>query len=299
MGQDHAHARPPRRILLATDLSSHCDRALDRAVQLAGRWKATLHVVHALRPETGTGAWWAPGGGEPQAGEAQIALIERQIRRDMPVELNDLEIHVDVGEPVDVILRTAEREGCDLIVTGANGPTFASIIIHTTTEHLLRRAPQSLLIVKARPHGVYRQVLVGTDFTAESRHGLETAATWFAEADFTLMHALDIPYRSMFLEAGREDAFARLEHETMESFVASARLPEAVRGRVATRIAYGYPEAMLSEHGLAHDVDLTVIGALARGLVFHMLMGGNAARIVQTVPGDVLMVRSRTAAAEA
>ncbi|HET7299345.1 MAG TPA: universal stress protein, partial [Oleiagrimonas sp.] len=144
MGQDHAHARPPRRILLATDLSSHCDRALDRAVQLAGRWKATLHVVHALRPDTRTGAWWSPGGGEPQAGEAQIALIERQIRRDMPVELNDLEIHVDVGEPVDVILRTAEREGCDLIVTGANGPTFASIIIHTTTEHLLRRAPQSL-----------------------------------------------------------------------------------------------------------------------------------------------------------
>lgn len=295
MSQDETPTGLPRRILLATDLSSHCDRALDRAVQLAGQWRATLHVVHALRPETRTGAWWSPGGGEPQVGEAQVALIERQIRRDMPVELNDLEIHVDVGEPVDVILRTAEREGCDLIVTGANGPTFASIIIHTTTEHLLRRAPQSLLIVKARPHGIYRQVLVGTDFTAESRHGLETAAAWFADADLTLMHALDIPYRSMFLEEGRENEFARLEHETMESFVAAAQLPEAVRSRVATRIAYGYPEAMLSEHGLAHDVDLTVIGAVARGLVFHMLMGGNAARIVQTVPGDVLMVRSKTA----
>lgn len=295
MSQDETRSGPPRRILLATDLSSHSDRALDRAVQLADRWRATLHVVHALRPETRTGAWWSPGGGEPQVEEAQVVLVERQIKRDMPVKPDDLKIHVDVGEPVDIILQTAEREDCDLIITGASGPTFASTIIQTTTEHLLRRAARSLLIVKTRPHGIYRQLLVGTDFTIESRHGLETAATWFAGADLTLMHALDIPYRSMFLEEGRESEFARLEHATMEEFVASAQLPESVRSRISTRIVYGYPEAMLSEHGLAHDADLTVIGALAKGLVFHMLMGGNAARIVQAVPGDVLMVRSGAA----
>jgi len=289
---------PPRGILLATDLSSHCDRALDRAIQLAGQWKTTLHVVHALRPETRAGAWWSPGGGDPQPGDAQVTLVERQIKHDMAVPPDDLAIHVDVGEPVDVIMRTAEREDCDLIIAGASGPTFASSILHTTTEHLLRRAPQSLLIVKTRPRGAYRQLLLGTDFTTESRHGLETAAAWFADADFTLMHALDIPYRSMFLEAGRENEFSRLEHETMDAFVAAAQLPDGVRSRLATRIAYGYPEAMLSEHGQAHDIDLTVIGALARGLVFHMLVGGNAARIVQTVPGDVLMVRSGAIAAQ-
>ncbi len=39
---------PPKRILLATDLSARGDRALDRATQLASLWGAELAVVHAL-----------------------------------------------------------------------------------------------------------------------------------------------------------------------------------------------------------------------------------------------------------
>ena len=39
----------PKRILLATDLSSRGDRALDRALQLAREWQSTLHIVHAVK----------------------------------------------------------------------------------------------------------------------------------------------------------------------------------------------------------------------------------------------------------
>lgn len=39
---------PPKKIMLATDLSSRGDRALDRAIQLAKSWKAELLIVHAL-----------------------------------------------------------------------------------------------------------------------------------------------------------------------------------------------------------------------------------------------------------
>ena len=37
---------PPTRVLLATDLSARCDRALDRAVQLAQQWQAQLVAVN-------------------------------------------------------------------------------------------------------------------------------------------------------------------------------------------------------------------------------------------------------------
>ena len=48
-------SRKPRSILLATDLTPACDRAFDRAVQLAAEWDAELiacHVIEAtsLRP---------------------------------------------------------------------------------------------------------------------------------------------------------------------------------------------------------------------------------------------------------
>lgn len=37
-------------LLLATDLSSRCDRASDRAAQLAQAWSAKLLVLHAIDP---------------------------------------------------------------------------------------------------------------------------------------------------------------------------------------------------------------------------------------------------------
>lgn len=36
------------KVLVATDLSPHSDRALDRAVSLARQIEAELHVVHAI-----------------------------------------------------------------------------------------------------------------------------------------------------------------------------------------------------------------------------------------------------------
>jgi nucleotide-binding universal stress UspA family protein len=41
---------PPRRIILATDLSARCDRALDRAAALASAWQAELIALHAREP---------------------------------------------------------------------------------------------------------------------------------------------------------------------------------------------------------------------------------------------------------
>lgn len=42
---------PPHRILLASDLSSRGDRALDRAAQLAQQWGAELLILHAIEGE--------------------------------------------------------------------------------------------------------------------------------------------------------------------------------------------------------------------------------------------------------
>jgi len=42
---------PPKKVLLATDLSARSDRALDRATQLARQWDAGLVVVHALEDQ--------------------------------------------------------------------------------------------------------------------------------------------------------------------------------------------------------------------------------------------------------
>lgn len=262
------------RILVASDLGARSDRALDRARQLADAWQAALLVVHAM-PRTS------------ESPEPARQRIERELGREVPAAA----IHVLEGEPVDAILAVARRERCDLIVLGDQGGPAAPPMAGSTTQALARKAPCSLLVVKRRPHGAYRKVLVGTDLTAESRQGLETATALFPLAGFTLLHALDIRYESLWLAPNRRGELLRMERTIIEAFAGEARLDPELRERLELVVAHGHPETMLGERALEHDHDLVVIGAYRRGAAFHLLLGGTTGRIVQLAPSDVLVVR--------
>ncbi|MEO7050352.1 MAG: universal stress protein [Rhodanobacter sp.] len=287
----------PERILLATDLSARCDRALDRAARLAGEWRVPLLVVHAMPREAVEGwprtddtpAWRQPSD--------TAAAIERQVRHDLNDAVDQLAIHAIEGKPAEVILDVAKQEGCELIVLGASHEQSGHSFLGSTAETLVRKSPASVLIVKNRPRAAYRQILVGTDFTVESRHALHAASNWFPQASFALMHALDIPYKSLWLDPAHRDEFTRLELATIQDFLADAGLPAPLRQRIQPMIEHGHPEMMLRNYVLDKHADLTVIGALRRGLTFHMLIGGTARRIVQTVPSDILVVRAAVASA--
>lgn len=279
------------RILLATDLSARCDRALDRAIQLSAQWQARLRVVHAARPDRG-GRRHGRGGVPARLAADPLEAIRRRIERDLRDAVAATDIHVEEGEPAEVILEVAARERCGLVVLGDAREAPARLLEGSTVEALVRRSPGSVLVVKQRPRGAYRRVLVGTDLTPESMHGLEAAAALFPQAGFTLLHALDIPYESLWLDPARRDDLVRMEMATIEAFAARARLPQDLRRGMQLTVEHGHPEAMLRERALEGGHDLTVIGAFRRGLAFHLLVGGTTGRIVQAAPTDVLVVRA-------
>lgn len=281
----------PKKILMATDLDARCDRALDRAIQLAGQWHVPLLVVHAM-PREAASRWPYEDESSPRPAADPFEPIRQRIQRDVRGDVADLDIRVEEGEPAEVILDVARREDCDLVVLGDMRDTLGRHLLGSTVEDLVRRSPTSVLIVKQRPRGAYRRVQVGTDFTVESRHGLDAAVALFPLADFTLLHALDIPYKSLWLEPEHRGDLVRMEMATIEAFVAEARLPDDVRRRMRLLVEHGHPEIMLRKHALEHDDELTVIGAYRRGLAFHLLIGGSTRRIVLAAPNDVLVVRA-------
>ena len=262
------------RILVAHDLGAGSDRALERAQQLATQWQVPLQAVHAM-PRS------------PEPPEPGFDRIRRELGRDLP----DTRIHVHEGEPVDVILQVARRERCDLVVLGdadeASGRASRGII-----TALVDKSPVSTLVVRRRARLPYRRVLVGTDLTPESRHGLEAAAALFPLADFTVLHALDIPYESLWLSPSRSADLLRMEQETIEAFAAAADVGEEARARMRLAVVHAHPELALRERALADDADLAVIGAFRRGIAARILAGGTTRRIVSAMPADVLVVRA-------
>lgn len=285
---------PPKRIVLATDLSGAGDRALDRATELAVGWDADLIVVHALDDGASGAAQTLPSWRRPPD---LAALAEKQIRDDIRGPSPRLRFHIDEGRPLNVILEAVQREQADLLIVGmGRGNPFDGL--SRTVDELFRRSPVSMLVVKSRPNAPYNRILVGTDYSDEARFGLEVAARLFPSAIMTLMHAYDMPYRNLYLDPSLAERFGTVEQETIASWMAQADLSDTDRKRVHPLIEHGAPEVMLSAFAREQGADLTVVGAYERSRLFHMAVGGSGPRIVQSAPNDVLVVRAdRTAAA--
>lgn len=289
---------PPKKILLATDLSPRCDRALDRAAQLCRQWNAGLLALHVLDPAENflerdyldeLPSWRRP--------PDRQALAEARLRRDLPEGVEALSVRVEEGDPAKVIDEVAREEGCDLIVIGvARDETLGRVFLGATVDRLVRRTSTPILIVKSRPRP-YREIVVATDFSDSSRHALQAAASFFPDAGLTLLHAYEVPFAGFLDKGDFRDQYQAMEREACERFVDGSGLSEAQRRNLQTLVEYGAPERMIRLYMEDRGADLVALGTHGRSAAFDVLIGSTAKRILESVPGDVLLVREPRAAA--
>lgn len=275
----------PKRIALATDLSHRCDRALDRAVLIAKAWKAGLLVVHAVAETEAEGK--APD---------QVQLVRDRLRLDLLREGEEVElsVHVAAGRPAPIVLEAAAEADAGLIVTGIARDGFLErIFLGDTVDRLIRSSPVPILIVRARAFAPYRRMLVGTDFSPSSRIALETAVRFFPDAALTLCHGYDVPLGGLMVRAEVERQFEGYGQDAADAFLLDAGLSAEAAGKVVRRIERADPEALLREEALADRRALTVVGTHGGGLVYEALVGSTARKIIDAVPGDVLLVPDR------
>jgi nucleotide-binding universal stress UspA family protein len=282
----------PQKILLATDLSGRCDRALDRAALLALEWKARLVVVHALEPDY-LAAFGAerdvPSWRRDSARRATVA--ERQIREDLLGREVPFEAIVEEGDPTETILKATRDRRCDFIVTGtARSETFGRFILGTTVERVVRKAPVPVLVVKRRAREPYGNIMVASDFSESSRQALECATALFPKAAMALVHSYG--RIAAFAETKEaRDAEHRLAADNCSRFLAESELPRESRDRLKILIESAPIESVLKAYAYDKGLNLLVIGSRGRSAVADLLFGSTAAKLLSSAPCDVLVVR--------
>lgn len=281
-------------VLLATDLSPRSDRALDRAVQLARGWQLPLVALTVLPAGAGLRS-------HPMLALASDAVAQRAARRRAERRLQadvmgadvPLSLHVEQGDVSAAVLRIAQAEHAQLIVTGvARHEALARALLGSTVDALARHAPVPLLVVRERVHGPYAQVLVTSDFSESARRALQAAVALFPQAAFTLFHAFGNPYPllgGMDIEKARQAGRAQAE-EQARAFLAATELPDGVRARISLLLAHGDPGMLLREHGSEHPGTLIVLGTQRRRGLAGLLLGSVAERTLQLSESDVLLV---------
>lgn len=283
----------PRKILLATDLSSRCDRALDRAVLLAGELEAELIAAYVMDPDDTPQYHLDRRRRSWNKIPDPAERMRWRLKRDLASTADNIRAIVEEGDPAEKLLEIAVRESCDLIVTGTAGAeSLSRMVFGSTVNRLLRGSTAPILVVHDRPAHRYRDIVIATDFSDASIKSLNTVAALFPESDLTLFHGYEIPFAGFVVGRDIMSELRSMEKEISATFLKDDRIDPGLRQRIRVVIEHGAPEALLGDFIDDNDVDLTVIASHGRGAFFDALIGSTAKRLVETLESDLLIIRS-------
>ena len=136
-----------KRILLAYDGSEPAKKALDTALDIAGKYQAKLFVLTVVQP---------PDFGEDVETEAIIENSRNFHERALaPVKLlvgargTNAVFEVAVGHPAEQIIYHADRYEVDLIVLGHRGKSlFRRLLLGSVTKQVTQYADRTVLVVR-------------------------------------------------------------------------------------------------------------------------------------------------------
>ncbi len=278
-------------LLMATDLSARSDRALERALRVAGEHDASLTIVHVIDADLPASLADAQGQAAARAIRDQIDAMAESGRPQVSVE-------VAFGRAHAVILEMSETIEADLIVLGVHREdAFKDMFRGTTAERVIRAGNVPVLLVKERCDDPYRRILVGVDFSVYSRRAVEFAVRFAPAGRFHLVHAFDVPFKGFLYGADTRREVSK-QHE--------AQFQQMVEAEMATFLSTLEEKApkldRIMKEGTVHEVihreveglkpDLLVVGTHGRTGVAHALLGSIAEDLLRDPPCDVLAVNA-------
>lgn len=143
-----------RNILVPIDFSDCSRKAVQYAVPFARQFGAELNLVYVAHPTYPV----------PYPGAVDLASVEPDNRVQDGLKLRAIakhdipggiktKVHVPVGHAADQIVELARVAGADLIIMATHGHTgLKHVMLGSTTESVVRRAPCPVLVVRQREH---------------------------------------------------------------------------------------------------------------------------------------------------
>ncbi len=266
------------------------------------KWnRARLHALHSIEYLTLTDVAWASHIPQEKLEQSAVAEAKRtlyQWLRSSDAE-SDAQALVEVGAPIDSILRGMRELKVDLLVLGVNGSSMIPMGAGTLATKCLRKAPVKVLLVHERQKGAFRRLVACVDFSEQSREAV-AQALWVAAHDNTEVHFLHVFTGSWGRYALIPDAWEVDEAKAAEYRQAlELRMREFVGETGKLPVHFTVAEAANHGHGIADyarrvQADLVVLGTKGRGNLGYVILGSTVERLLREIPCSALVVRPYT-----
>lgn len=286
-------------ILAATDFSPAARNAVERAAMLAAaipvRKGVLLHVLEEPWPGI-LGQFGASSSRiERRVADKALRSLDHLTEEIRQLSHFDLEPQVRIGKVLDVIIEAATD--FNLLVLGARGRhPIRAFTLGTTSQRLLNKTQQSVLVVKRRPNSAYQRILVAVDFSPHSVKALAYACVVAPQADIYMTHVFEPQFEKSMVLAGitsdvveeyREKAYQDAQ-TNMREFIEIAGTGS---GKVFHCIERGYAPAKLRENARKWDIDLIVVGKRGKSIIEKLLLGSVTMHLLSESKCDVLVAQ--------
>jgi len=141
-------------ILAPTDFSDPATAAVQAAAELAGQYRAELHLLHIVAAQV----YYAemPEMMMPPMEDITKQMLaggEKKLKKLADELGGKIDVHTHIEEsavrPADAICETGGRIKADLIVIGSRGHTgLMHLLLGSTAERVVREAPCAVLVIK-------------------------------------------------------------------------------------------------------------------------------------------------------
>ncbi|MGH0031947.1 MAG: universal stress protein [Myxococcota bacterium] len=287
----------PKRILVATDFSSHAERAGEVGIAWAERLGADLHWTHAVPrlPEQ------LPPSAAPlvtshveQAEHEGRDALERCVASARKGGIES-ESHLVEAPAAAGIVALAERIDADCIVVGSRGHgRFQNLLLGSVAERVVRDAACRVLVVRGEGDPTAPATIVlGDDLSDISTPARDTARDLARAlgASLDVVHAPDLGIPGFRLaRMGLPDrVFDDLRVDACERIDALMRGDEGLD--VAKVVTQDEPAHAVCAHARQVGAGLAVVGTRSPSDIERALFGSVAGRVVRHADCSVLVVR--------
>jgi len=283
-------------VLIATDFSEHAAHAARRVATLTEDVNMNAATVLHILDDSPVKAFRQIFRRSRKA-KQRSRLVKQQLER-IAGELRQspglaVESRVVAGGTVPTIQRFAVL--ADLLVIGAQGDhPLRDFLMGSTAQRLLRRISRPILVVRRRPEGPYRRVLIAVDFQRDPSSALDYAEMLAPRATLNLVHAYNVPLEGKMRYAGVSGDVIhshRAEARTsaarnMAALVLSRSSPAVKR----THIVHGHAASELLEKEKALKADLVVVSRRDKSLTEEILFESVVPRLLAQSQCDVLVM---------
>lgn len=289
----------PQLIVAATDFSENSMRAIEQAANLARSWQAKLCLLHVFNDSV-----WASLKAIYDLNQWKVSDPLDSVRHRLEAAgvrlANGFGVTVDaqvlMGRASVEIRKFVVDHRPGLLVVGEHGENWVSdVVLGGTALKVLEASRIPVLMVRRPDAGIYRHILIATDFSECASRAACLALELFPDAHHRLIHAYTVPFEASMRLGGalEEDIQHYREQEylkaanNLEVFAADCDF-RATAG--FSRLAlHGYPASVLFEQAQGMDTELIAIGKHGGGELEEKLMGSVTQNILYHAGCDVLL----------